>query len=80
MKIEFIREELRESFPELLEQAYYMFRNNDKFHREQKAEQKKKRALKHGVEKKIKKEHLNYIKDYLDDEKNLDTCCLKSLV
>ena len=57
-----------------------MFKDNDKFHRERKAEQKKERARKHSVQKKLKKEHLMYIKDYLDNEKNLDSCCLKSLI
>ena len=32
-----------------------MFKDNDKFHRERKAEQKKERARKHNVQKKLKK-------------------------
>ena len=79
LKIEYIRPELRENFPELLNNAYQLFKNNDKFHREQKAKQKKERAIKHNVIKKLKKEHLEFIKDYMDDERNLDQICLKSL-
>ena len=79
LKIQYIRPELKENFPELLNNAYQLFKNNDKFHREQKAKQKKERAIKHNVIKKLKKEHLEFIKDYMDDERNLDQICLKSL-
>ena len=37
LKIEFIRPELREIFPDYLEQAYGLFKDNDKFHRGKKA-------------------------------------------
>ena len=79
LKIQYIRPELKENFPELLNNAYQLFKNNDKFHRERKAKQKKERAIKHNVIKKLKKEHLEFIKDYMDDERNLDQICLKSL-
>ena len=49
LKIEFIRPELRENFPEFLDQGYWLFKDNDKFHREQISEQKKERARKHNV-------------------------------
>ena len=49
LKIEFIRPELREAFPEFLEQGYWLFKDNGNFHRERKAEQKKERAMKHNV-------------------------------
>ena len=52
-------------------EAFLENKDNGKFHREQKAQQRKLNSLKHQPrKKKLEEKHIKLIKDYIDDENN----------
>ena len=72
-------DEILPEFKEVLGQYYEEFKDNDKFHREKKAEKRKKKS-EATKRKKIKEIHLKFIKEYIDNENNKESVCLRTLV
>ena len=72
-------DEILPEFKEVLGQYYEEFKDNHKFHREKKAEKRKKKS-EATKRKKIKEIHLKFIKEYIDNENNKESVCLRTLV
>ena len=61
-------------------EGYNLYKDNDKIHKRNAAEKRKKNLKKHpNNEKKIKKEALEFIKSYLDEDRNKDTVTIKKI-